>query len=49
MQSTNDLTLKEERQEGNHEHKEDADDAMVDPLEGGGEVVAARRSDELAG
>ena len=43
------LTLEEEREERNHEHEEDTNDATVNPSENGGEVVAARRSDELAG
>ena len=39
-------TLQEQRQEGNHEHQEDADNRAVDPLEDGGKVVATRWPDE---
>lgn len=35
------LTLNEEWQECNHEYQEDTNDAALDPLEDGGEVVAA--------
>ena len=41
--------MKEERQECDHEHKEDTNDTVVDPLECGREVVAAGRADELPG
>ena len=33
-------TLKEERQEGNEEHKEDGLNATLDPVENGNQVVA---------
>jgi hypothetical protein len=34
-------TLNEQRQEGNHEHQEDTDDATMNPVEYGRQVVAA--------
>ena len=40
--------MQEQRQERNHEHQEDTDDAVVDPLERRGEVVAADGTDELS-
>ena len=43
------LTLQEEGQERDHEHEEDTDDAVVDPLERRREVVAADGTDELSG
>ena len=47
--STRIHTLEEERQVCNHEHKEDTNDTVVDPLECGREVVAAGGAEELAG
>jgi len=35
-------TLEEKRQEGNHEHQENTDNATLDPGEDGVEVVASR-------
>ena len=42
-------TLQEQRKESDHEHQEDTDDAVVDPLERRREVVAADGTDKLAG
>jgi len=43
-------TLKEQRQESDHEHKENTDNAVSDPLKHGNQVVATSlASQELAG
>ena len=34
--------MHEQRQESDEEHQEDGDDAVLDPIEDGNEIVAAR-------